>query len=275
MIADEWDELREAIQNSAWVPLEEGGEELKSLQWSTLRDRSNRGDIERGDDMRTARYYTLTYSYMHFNALCATIMCDEMKPHWEEKIVRTDGNRVVHVDFGCGPGTSSWAIARLLGKRKFTTIGYDHNENMIQLADEITSAIAYGCDVNFFVNWDDFNSKIDTIIGGSTILVTINHLLNQRGSSEISRMMHEVIRKLDEYSAQTLMVSVEPKSGIYNGPYTKTGEGNWNQFKDILPHLVCDREINYETISAYEKISMNRTSRLSRKVWVRARASSA
>lgn len=273
MTAYEWVGLREAVQNLVWVPLEE---EFGEGARSKIREaRSARGEVGSADDMTTIRCYTLNYSYMHFDALCAAIMCDEIKPHWEKKIVKPDGNGIVHVDLGCGPGTSSWAVARLLGERQLTTIGYDHNVNMVQLAGQITGAIAPRCDANFYVNLDDVNSKIDTIGSGNgsgTVLVTINHLLNQESSLETSRM-REVIRKLQSDGAQTVMVNIEPMT-TWKGkdkPLTiHQSEYKWNQFKDILPHSICDRRIDYRTIRAYDTIVLGTRDLYCGSVWVRA-----
>lgn len=278
MIAYEWVELCEAIRNLAWVPLEEEfGEQAREK----IRDaRSAKGEIGSTDEMPIARCYALNHSYMHYDALCAAIMCDEMRSHWEEKLVKPEGKRIVHVDFGCGPGTSSWAVASLLGERGFTTIGYDHNANMIQLAGQITSAIAHQCDSNFYAKWDDFNSKVDTISPGienSNVLVTINHLLNQKSSLPIPQMQ-EIIRKLYLYSAQTLMVNIEPMTTwrgkdkpltINQSPY------KWNQFKDILPSSICDRKVDYKTRSAYNAVVSGAARDRHSTSWVRACASSA
>jgi len=278
MTAYEWVGLCEAIRSSAWLPLaEELGEKAHP---KILETRSDRGEIGSADDMPTARCYVLNYSYMHFDALCAAIMCDEVKPHWEEKVVKRAGNRIVHVDFGCGPGTSSWAIASLLGERKFTTIGYDHNVNMLRLADQVTGAIAHGCDANFYANLDDVNSKIDTIgfgHGDSTVLVTINHLLNQKSGLKIDRM-REIIRKLYSGSTQIMMVNIEPMT-TWQGedkPLTiNNSQYKWNQLKDILPASICDCKINYKTLSAYNTIVRGVRDLYSSRSWVRVYAYSA
>ena len=140
-----------------------------------LKKKRKRGQIGKLDDMQTARSYTLSYSYPHFDAL-TKLIDEQLKPH-----LKTLQERLLHIALGCGPGTDSWAVIHTLGKSvNVKTIGYDHNRNMIRLAQNIAERLVKNSShkYQYFDSPHEFERKLHCD-GGQVALVTANALFGQ------------------------------------------------------------------------------------------------
>lgn len=136
-------------------------------------------------------------------SLCRLEIGDLYEPYWYPSIkalLRTtsfkervlgclpaDNPAILHVDFGCGPGTVSRAIMDMLIKDarpgiKLTTIGHDHNSHMPDIAredgQEELSAATY---FEFHHDWNAFQQDIQSHIKQKwhAVWITANYLFGQ------------------------------------------------------------------------------------------------
>ena len=125
--------------------------------------------------METVRWYTLNYSYMHCDALTELI-----DSHLKSHLPPLPG-QLLHIAFGCGPGTDSWSVIRTLGdSADIVTLGYDHNKNMIELAQRMTGHIVengpHAC--QYFTDSELLVQRLNQS-RQETVIVTINALFGQ------------------------------------------------------------------------------------------------
>ena len=110
-----------------------------------------KGKILADSDRLAVLSYALVYACMHFDALCRLMARQERREPLLDALSRTagangDGPAVLHVDFGCGPGTAAWAVMHVLpDDARVTTVGHDHNPHMVKLARAMTADVARDC----------------------------------------------------------------------------------------------------------------------------------
>ena len=122
---------------------------------------------------------------MHFDALCTLMDKQEFRNPVSSTLPHGD-DPSVHVDFGCGPGTASWAVMNILSNDAcVTTIGHDHNPHMIELAHSMTfhvaSAMTKTCLSEFYHDWGEFERTVVSLCERrwNTVIVTANSLFGQ------------------------------------------------------------------------------------------------
>ncbi len=201
MKARHWDELNAALWKFVREPL------MNEISRDAWFDTLKKSQIKKRGDMQTARCYTLNYSYMHFDALTKLIN-KQLKPR-----LKPLRGRLLHIALGCGPGTDSWAVIRALGKSvKVTTIGYDHNRNMIALARNIAERITKNEShkYEYFDDRDEFEER--TADGkGRIALVTINALFGQKTvTDEFVTWIVDLIDWLAERKTQVFVIGTHP-----------------------------------------------------------------
>jgi SAM-dependent methyltransferase len=202
MKARRWNKLNAALWEFVRGPL------MDEIDQSAWYDTLKKSQIKKRGDMQTVRCYTLNYSYMHFDALIKLIN-EQLKPR-----LKPLRGRLLHIALGCGPGTDSWAVVRALGKSvNVTTIGYDHNRNMIELARNIAERITKNEShkYEYFDDRDDFEERsVDS--KGRVALVTINALFGQETvTDEFVTWIADLIDWLAERKAQVFVIGTHPE----------------------------------------------------------------
>ena len=101
---------------------------------------------------------------MHFDALCTLMDTQVFRDHVLSTLPSHDDPPVLHVDLGCGPGTASWSVMNIVSNDAcVTTIGYDHNRHMAELAQAMTSQVALTgakpIELEFHHDWDRLRAK--------------------------------------------------------------------------------------------------------------------
>ena len=103
----------------------------------------NRGQVSANADRSRVLSYTLLYSCMHFDALCVLMDTQVFRDYVLSALASGRDPSVLHVDLGCGPGTAAWSVMNLVSNNAcVTTIGYDHNPHMAELAQAMTSHVS-------------------------------------------------------------------------------------------------------------------------------------
>lgn len=202
MEARHWDELNAALWEFVRAPLMD---EIDQRAWCNTLKKSQ---ITKQSNVRTVRCYTLNYSYMHFDALTKLIN-KQLKPR-----LKPLQGHLLHIALGCGPGTDSWAVIRTLGESvNVTTIGYDHNGNMIKLARDIAEWITKNEShkYEYFDDRDEFEER--SVHGKDQVaLVTINALFGQKTvDGEFVTWIVELIDWLAEKKTQFFVIGTHPK----------------------------------------------------------------
>ncbi len=206
MKARHWNELNAALWELVREPLVD---EISRDAWfDTLKEKHQQGQIEEQHDMQTVRCYTLNYSYMHFDALTKLIN-EQLK-----RRLMPLPEHLLHIAFGCGPGTDSWAVIRALGESvNVTTIGYDHNGNMIELAQNITERIVRNGPhrYKYFDDSDKFKQQLSS--GEEQIaLVTANALFGQDNvTDEFVTWIVDLIDQLADRKTQVFVLGTHPE----------------------------------------------------------------
>ena len=180
-IARNWEPLCEALQKHVRIPLLRGHpEDWRNTPPARLGGSfANNGQISATDSKDVVLWYTLSYSFMHFDALNDLMNTDEFK---QTIIFDTSTNpSVLHVDFGCGPGTAAWAVVKNLSATfQIETIGHDHNPHMANLAKAMVRTISHVM-FDFSSNWRTFQHQVLGNAKQKTLfLVTANSLFGQR-----------------------------------------------------------------------------------------------
>ena len=187
MRAKDWQPLREAFEVHVRSPLKEDAstnDEWRQLGIYPLDIR--RGQVSATSDGKSTLSYTLLYACMHFDALCMLMDTQEWRDPVSATLRHDDDPSVLHVDFGCGPGTASWAVMNALSRDvRVTTIGYDHNPYMIHLARAMTAhvggALTKACLSEFLQDWDEFSPTVLAHCDHhwNAVIVTANSLFGQ------------------------------------------------------------------------------------------------
>ena len=139
-----WQPLGDAFEVHIRSPLKDdpsvNGEWRRSGEYPL---HGRRGQVSAAADRLSTLSYTLSYACMHFDALCTLMDKQEFRNPVSSTLPHGDDPSVLHVDFGCGPGTASWAVMNILSNDAcVTTIGHDHNPHMIELAHSMTFHVA-------------------------------------------------------------------------------------------------------------------------------------
>ena len=180
-LACTWAPLHAALQQHVRIPLLRDHSEdwNKTAPESLGRSFANNGQISATDNKDVVLWYTLSYSCMHFDALNDLMNTDEFK----QTIIFDDSTKpsVLHVDFGCGPGTATWAVVKNLPDTfQVKTIGHDHNPHMANLAKAMVRTISHVM-FDFSSDWKTFQHQV---LGNAKqkalFLVTANSLFGQR-----------------------------------------------------------------------------------------------
>ncbi len=240
MSAKDWAPLRNALWHHVREPLQrdhpkewDGVRPGDAPPFHRLTFLANGGKVSATDSRSVVLWYTLVYGCPHFDALCALMA----KGQFEEPALRaltrptthtprifadtllnryrnkcTPSPRLLHVDFGCGPGTASWAIVKILASHAtLMTIGHDHNRRMTRLAKTITCELSntgQGIRYKFFSNWTLFRATVRWLAARNydLILVTVNSLFGQHavGDDDIKRIM-SLIATLRDRSGESAM----------------------------------------------------------------------
>ena len=215
MAAKDWAPLRDALWRHVREPLLRdhtdtwnGIKPGDTIPFEHRRQLANNGRISATDNKAAVLWYTLVYGCMHYDALSALMGRQEFKglvhgalnrpskPH-SRSIPHSFPDRrsdrppvspcLVHVDFGCGPGTAAWAVINALSNHAaITTLGHDHNPCMAELAQEITADVIKSVDRRidheFFSDWNTFEKTAKwsrSLRGCDAVLVTVNSLFTQ------------------------------------------------------------------------------------------------
>ena len=127
----------------------------------------HKGQVSADADRVRVLSYTLLYSCMHFDALCTLMDAQVFRDHVLSAVASSDEPTVLHVDLGSGPGTAAWSVMNLLSADAcVTTIGYDHNRHMTELARTMTSHVADAVTtarpvhLEFHHDWTDFEQEV-------------------------------------------------------------------------------------------------------------------
>ena len=222
-LACTWAPLHAALQQHVRIPLlRDHSEDWKDTSPTQIGEKFTRkGQISVNDSRETALWYTLAYSCLHFDALRDLMRTDEFK----EVIGFHDNDRrsILHVDFGCGPGTSAWAITKEIpDMSNIETIGYDHNSHMTDLAKSMVHTIAESASKNiifdFLSDWRRFHRRVMRGARNQDLfLVTVNSLFGQQTSmpSELNDII-DVIKRLrtKSQSAPMLVFGTHPSWSI-------------------------------------------------------------
>lgn len=181
-IARNWEPLHGALQQHVRIPLLNAHEDKwRSVSNPTLLGKkfAHQGQISATDSKDTVLWYTLAYSCMHFDALNDLMNADEFK----QTIIFDNSTKpnVLHVDFGCGPGTAAWAVVKNLPDTfQVETIGHDHNPHMATLAKAMVRTISHVL-FDFSSDWKAFKHQVLGNAKQKTLfLVTANSLFGQR-----------------------------------------------------------------------------------------------
>lgn len=222
-LAANWKPLHEALQQHVRIPLlRDCSDSWKNTNPIQIGEKFTRkGQISINDSRETVLWYTLAYSCMHFSALHDLMRTDEFK-----EVIRSHNNdrmSILHVDFGCGPGTSAWAIMKEIpDMSNIETIGHDHNPHMTDLAKSMVSTIAESASKNiksdFLSDWRRFHRRVMKGARNQDLfLVTVNSLFGQQFamSSELNGII-DVIKRLRTKSqnAPILVFGTHPSWSI-------------------------------------------------------------
>ena len=217
--AKDWDALGEALQRYVRLPLLDGREDdwkrfnprEFEFQWSVSKDLARAHYLPKETNRDSVLWYTLIYSCMHFDALTSLMNTDEFTKTLDFQ--SETSSSVLHVDFGCGPGTAAWSVMKNLPVTAHVeTIGYDHNIHMTNLAEKMVKTIAQSLskDIisNFLSEWSGFqNQVIDNSKQKDIVLITANSLFGQQSfsSSHLDDII-DLIKNIRVEAQQALIV---------------------------------------------------------------------
>ena len=218
-LAANWEPLHEALQQHVRIPLlRDCSDSWKNTNPIQIGEKFTRkGQVSINDSRETVLWYTLAYSCMHFSALHDLMRTDEFK----EATGFHDNDRlsVFHVDFGCGPGTSAWAIMKEIpDMSSIETIGYDHNSHMTVLTKSMVYTIAESASktvfFDFLSDWRRFHRRVMKGARNQDLfLVTVNSLFGQQSftPSDVNDII-DVIKRLrsKSQSAPILVFGTHP-----------------------------------------------------------------
>ncbi len=219
------------------------------------------------DDKWTALWYALVYACPHFDALTALMQERVFRERVQRALERDQTTRaqrdmvqrilsrflrhryssprVLHIDFGCGPGTASWAAIKLLsGRATVVTVGHDHNRHMIKLARTITADVAKpqrNITNLFFSNWDKFKKKSIRLASKSwsAVIVTANSIFSQPSIDEDGiKEICAVIADTHSHASDSLFLTLGTHPSNYE---RKKVSGAWQRIAGI-----ADSEVLYD-----------------------------
>ena len=224
--ARDWEPLRGAFKVYVRAPLKKDtstNEEWRQLGAYPLH--AERGQVSATSDGESVLSYTLSYACMHFDALCKLMDKQAFREPVSATLQHDDDPAVLHVDFGCGPGTASWAVMNVLSSdTRVRTIGHDHNPHMIDLARTMTthvgSAITKACPSEFRHDWAEFRQAVvaHCECHWNAVIVTANSLFGQHATRQSD--IEAIITLITEISGRT------PEAPVFvagtHPPYSET-----------------------------------------------------
>lgn len=250
-IARNWEPLHDALQQHVRIPLLNDHEDdwNKTVPESLGRSFANNGHISATDSKDVVRWYTLAYSCMHFDALNELMNSNEFK----QRLSLQYDSSILHIDFGCGPGTSTWAaIKNLSATIHLETVGHDHNPHMVDLAKSMVQTISQSASnsgtSNFFLNWEEFTDQVMNHAKQRDIfLVTANSLFGQHSfSSSYRDKIINFIRNLRDEAQQALIVLCGTHPPYQLGKVKQ----DWGRIaKEIQAATTYDQEISVSSWS--------------------------
>ena len=153
----------------------------------------HRGQVSADADRVRVLSHTLLYSCMHFDALCMLMDTQVFRDHVLCALASEDDPSVLHVDLGCGAGTASWSVINVMSNDVcVTTIGYDHNRHMAELARAMTSQVgdavtgARPINLEFHHDWTEFEQRVMLLSRHqwTRIIVTANSVFGADAMTE-------------------------------------------------------------------------------------------
>ena len=261
MAAKDWFPLREALWKHVREPLQRRHPTVwneamlgQPIERKRLQALASGGKISAMHDAQTVLWYTLAYSCLHFDALDTLISKHGIRKSMLSLLAQRSPSwlspRLLHVDFGCGPGTASWAIIKAFSdSASVISIGYDHNRHMIKLANQVTPAIARswaGTECRFFPCQNRFlkecMSRAPTCDG---VLITINSVfgqpfMNDETIDDLCQTIRDVRVRLEK--SPVIVIGTHP-------PYSPDRvRSAWNRVAHALSGtLLFERQIAVES----------------------------
>ena len=218
-IAMNWEPLHDALQQHVRIPLLNDHEDdwkrfnprESDFKWSVARDIAHAHYLPKEANRDSVLWYTLIYSCLHFDALTSLMNANEFKKSLD--LQSGISSSVLHVDFGCGPGTAAWSVMKNLpATAHIETIGHDHNTHMTNLAEKMVKIIAQSLSndiiFDFLSDWSGFQNQVmDNSKQKDIVLLTANSLFGQKSfsSSHLDETI-DLIKNVRVEARQALIV---------------------------------------------------------------------
>lgn len=218
-IARNWEPLCEALQQHVRIPLLRDHEDdwkrfnprESDFKWRVARDLARAHYLPKEASKDSVLWYTLIYSCMHCDALTSLMNADEFNKSLDFQ--SGNSSSVLHIDFGCGPGTAAWSVMKNLPATiHIKTIGHDHNPRMTNLATQMAQTISQSASNNgmfaFFTDWNRFHNQVMSNTNQyDTFLVTANSLFGQDSfSSNYLKQIIHLIKSMRAEAQQKLIM---------------------------------------------------------------------
>ena len=252
-LACTWAPLHAALQQHVRIPLlRDHSEDWKDTSPTQIGEKFTRkGQISVNDSRETALWYTLAYSCMHFDALRDLMNTDEFKQATGLQNDRIAS--VLHVDFGCGPGTSSWAVMKSIPDTvRLDTIGLDHNPHMVSLAKAMVHTLAQSASktvaFDFLSDWRRFQRRVlRSTKGKDILLVTVNSLFGQQSftSPDFQDLLELIVKlRVKTQGIPNIIFGMHPPWSI------KKVNGYWEKLAITLGSTtIYDQELGTVSLS--------------------------
>ena len=205
--AQHWQPLQDALVHHVRAPLQEipdVNERWRQAPRGEYPLDPHRGQVSVDADRLRVLSHALLYSCMHFDSLCTLMDTQVFRDHVLSALPSSDDRPVLHVDLGCGPGTASWSVMNVMSDDAcVTSIGYDHNRQMAELAQAMTSQVADALtrakpiDLEFHHDWTGFEQRAMLLSGRrwASVIVTANSVF---GADTMTAEAVEAIKVLIE-----------------------------------------------------------------------------
>lgn len=279
MPAKDWPPLRNALWRHVreplihdypddWNPAGAGG----TIPFNRLSNLANGGRISTTSPTATIRWYTLAYGCQHFDSLRTLMRRREFQEplqlalgrSHEQNIWHRMGSilgqsakharlwpRLLHIDFGCGPGTASWAVIEDVADRAaLATVGHDHNPNMISLANAITGDLTNDrrhLDSLFFSDWHRFNRQIRCLTTSrwTAVLITVNSLFAQDNlNTDVINRIVDLVAMVDKRVRDAPLIAI----GTHPNYDADAVNGAWQRLADVAGlEVLYNEEIEFQS----------------------------
>ena len=221
--AKDWRPLMDAFETHVRCPLKAWP--TIGARWRSCGDfpleYAQRGEILDDSDQLTGLSYTLVLACMHFDALCGLMMEQVFRDPLSAALLRPagangDGPAVLHVDFGCGPGTAAWAVMNVLSHdTRVTTMGYDHNPHLVELARAMTADVVRDSGRGstcrrFHDDKEAFEQDVESALAEyqwHAVLVTVNSVFGKMQPIDVLLVVQWIRRLCDRARPATVFVA--------------------------------------------------------------------